>query len=73
MRKQSVVLEHHAEATVLGLQLVNPASIDIDTAAGGAEQTGDAIEGRQFAAAGWAEKRYELSLADRPGRSGSAR
>src|SRR5690606_20566402 len=65
VRKQGVVLEHHAEAAIFGLQLVDAAAIDIDAAASGAKQAGNAVQGRRLAAARWTEKRNEFSLAYR--------
>src|SRR5690606_2044918 len=50
MRKERIILEHHAEAAILRLQLVDALVIEIDAAPGGGEQAGYAVEGRRFAA-----------------------
>eukprot|EP01133_Synstelium_polycarpum_P020280 gene20280-biopygen16633 len=64
VRKQRIVLEHHAETAILRLQRVDALVIDEYAAARRGEQAGDAIERGGFAAAGGAEQSDELALAD---------
>ena len=65
VRKQRVVLEHHAEAALLGRQRVDPGVVEHDRPAGKRQQAGDAVERGGLAAAGWAEERDELAALDR--------
>ena len=65
MREERVVLEHHAEAALLGLEHVDPALVEPDAAARERQQPGQAIERRRLAAAGGAEQGHELTAADR--------
>ncbi len=51
MGKEGVVLEHHAKAAILGLQLIHALVIDIDAPASRAQKTCDAIESRGLSAA----------------------
>lgn len=49
--EEGVVLEHHAKAAILGLQLIHAFVIYIDAAAGRAQKTCDTVESRGLSAA----------------------
>ena len=61
MREQRIVLEHHAEAAVFGLQLIDALVVEPDAAAGQVEQAGDAVERRRLAATRRPEQRDEFA------------
>ena len=67
MRKQRVVLEHHAEAALFRPQLSIRRLVEPDAAAGQRQQPGEAVERRRLAAAGRAEQGDELAPLDRQG------
>ena len=64
VREQRVVLEHHAEAALLGRSASMRLLVEPDAAAGHRQQAGDAVERRRLAAARRAEQRDELAAPD---------
>ncbi len=62
VRIERVVLEHHRDAAILGLQIGHAPGIDIDIAAGGAFQPGHHPQQRGFAAAGRADHHDEFAV-----------
>src|SRR5450759_2661821 len=64
VREQSMALEHHAEAAVARLQVVDHASIDADFAGGRILQAGDHAQRRGLAAAGGADEDDEFAVLD---------
>ena len=65
VRKQRVVLEHHAEAALFRRQRVDARLVEPDAAARQLHQAGDAVERRRLAAAGRPEQRDEFAALDR--------
>jgi hypothetical protein len=65
VREQRIVLEHHAEAALLGAQAVDAALVEPDAAAGRGEEACDEVERRRLSAARGPEQRDELALPDR--------
>jgi hypothetical protein len=65
VRKERVVLEHHAKAASLGRQRVDPLVVEADRSAGERQQARDAIERGRLAAAGRTEQCDELATTDR--------
>src|SRR5215217_73872 len=67
MRKERVVLEHHAETALFRAQRVDPALVQPDRAAGDGEETRDAVQRRRLPAAGRSEQGDELPPPDGEG------
>ena len=67
VREERVVLEHHAEAALLGRQMVHALAVDPQLAVARRDQAGDDVEGGGFAAAARAEQRHELPAPHRQG------
>jgi hypothetical protein len=65
VRKQRVVLKHHADFPLVGRDVVHPLAADQDLAAVRAQESRGQIEQRGLAAAGGAEQGHELALPDR--------
>jgi hypothetical protein len=61
VRKKRVVLEHHPETAILGLEPVDAPLVEPDAAAGRGQEPGDEVEGGRLAAAGGSEKGDELA------------
>ena len=64
MRVERVVLEHHRDVALGGLEVVDDAAADRDLAAGDLFQPGDHAQQRGLAAAGGADDDDELAVAD---------
>src|SRR5262249_16889429 len=62
VRKQRVILEHHADIAPLRRQPRHILLTETDAAASRDFETRDAAQGRRLAAAGGAEQRYKLAL-----------
>ena len=67
VRKQGVILEHHAEAAFLGWQRVDALRIEPDASARQLHEPGDAIERGRLAAARWPEQADEFAAPDGQG------
>ena len=67
VREKRVILEHHAEAALLGRQMVHALVVDPQLAVARRDQAGNDVEGSGFAAAARTEERHELSAPDRQG------
>ncbi len=65
VRKQRVALEHHAEAAVARLDVVDHAAVDPDLARGRILEARDHAQRRGLAAAGRADEHHELAVLDR--------
>ena len=61
---ERVVLEHHRDVPVLGIEIIDHAVADDDVAAGNRNEPGDQIEGRRLAASRRADQGDELSVVD---------
>ncbi len=61
---ERVVLEHHGDVAILGIEIVDHAVADDDVAAGDRNQPGDQIERRRLAAARWPDQGDELAVVD---------
>ena len=64
MRIERVVLEHHRDVAIGGLDLVDDAPADVDLAAGDGLEPRDHAQQRGLAAAGGADQHAELAVAD---------
>ena len=64
LRIERVVLEHHRDVPVLGIEVVDHAVADEDVAARHRDQPGDEVERRRLAAARRADQRHELAVLD---------
>src|SRR5262249_19026280 len=64
VRKKSVALEHHAEAAVARLEIVDHAPVDADFARGRVLETGNHAQRRRLAAAGGTDEGDELAVVD---------
>ena len=64
VRKQRVALEHHAEAAVARLEVVDDAPVDADLAGGRILEPGDHAQRRGLAAAGRPDEHDELAVLD---------
>src|SRR5215210_776585 len=67
MRKQRVVLEHHAEAALLGPQIVDALFVEPNASSSRRQQAGDAVERGRLAAAGRSEQANEFAALHRQG------
>ncbi len=65
MRVERVVLEHHGDVALMGLELGHVPGIEPDRAAARLLQPGDAGERGALAAAGRPQERQELAIGDR--------
>jgi hypothetical protein len=65
MRKQRIVLEHHADPAAVGGDMLDTRTIETDFAPGRAQKARDDLEHRGLAAAGRSEQRDQLSGGDR--------
>ena len=65
LRVERVVLEHHGDVPVLGIEIVDQPVADVDVPAGHRNEAGNEIERRRLAAAGRADQSDELSVVDR--------
>ena len=72
VRKQSVALEHHAEAAVARLEIVDHAAVDADLARGRVLEAGDHAQRRGLAAAGRTDEHHELAVLDGEGEIATA-
>jgi len=61
VRKQRVVLEHHAEAALLRRQLVHARAVDPQLALARRDEAGHDVERGGLAAAARAQQRHELA------------
>ena len=59
---ERVVLEHHRDVPVLGIEVVDDAVADHDVAAGDRNEPGDEVEGRRLAAARRSDEGDELAV-----------
>jgi hypothetical protein len=59
-----VVLEHHGDVAILGIEIIDHAVADGDVAAGYRQESGNEIEGCRLAATRRADEGDELSVAD---------
>jgi len=64
VRKKSVALEHHAEAAVARLEIVDHAPVDADFARSRVLETGNHAQRRRLAAAGGTDEDDELAVFD---------
>jgi hypothetical protein len=64
VREQRIVLEHHAEAAILGTDVIEAAFVEPDGAAAHLQQSGDAVQRGGLAAARGADQGDELAPAD---------
>src|SRR5947208_2154281 len=64
MRIERVVLEHHRDVAIGGLDLVDDSAADVDLAAGDGLQPRDHAEQRRLATAAWSDQHAELAIAD---------
>ena len=64
MRVERVVLEHHGDVAVAGLELVDHPAADRDLAGGDRLEAGDHAQQRGLAAAGGADEDDELAVGD---------
>jgi hypothetical protein len=64
VRKQRVVLEHHANAALVRRHVVDRIAVEINLAVGGRLKTGQHHQGCCLARAGWAEHGHKLALGD---------
>src|SRR5262245_48008958 len=64
MRKQRIVLEHHAEAALFRQEIVDPLIVEPDFAFGRRHEAGNDAECRGLAASTRPEERDKLSAAD---------
>ena len=64
VRKKRVRLEHHAEAAVARLEVVDHASVDADLARARVDEAGDHAQRRGLAAAGRPDQHHELAVLD---------
>src|ERR1039458_538701 len=64
VREQSMALEHHAEAAVARLQVVDHAAVDADIAGGRIFEAGDHGQRRGLAAAGRPDENDEFAVLD---------
>ena len=62
--EQGVALEHHAEAAVARLEVVDHLSVDADLAGGRILEAGDHAQRRGLAAAGWPDEHDEFAVLD---------
>src|SRR6267142_6210387 len=69
VREERVVLEHHAEAALLGRQRVDAQLVEPDRAGGEREEPRDAVERGRLAAARRPEQRDELAAPDGDGQA----
>ena len=65
VRKERVVLEHHADLAAMGRQPGHVHAVDPDRAGVGRLEPGDQVQGGRLAAARGAEERQELARLDR--------
>jgi hypothetical protein len=61
MRKQGVVLEHHADVALVGRQALDALAVDFDGAAAGGFKARQQHQRRGLARSGWAQQGEELS------------
>ena len=67
MREKRVVLEHHAEAALLGAHRVDALVVEEDAPTCDRQEAGDAVERGRLSATGRAEKGDELAARDGQG------
>jgi hypothetical protein len=64
VRVERVILEHHGDVPVLGIELVDDAAVDRDLAGGDVLQPGDHAQQGALAAARGADEDHELAVDD---------